>query len=231
MSLDNAPLDLEMRRLAKVLHVEVSTLAGLEAIGVVDLRVLREQVTAKLFGEGTESWERAVAVSGVVPAKLAAKLTEGALGPVLAARVTAHTPPAKANDIGSKLSPSFLAEIAVHVDPRHITELVGTFPPDLVAEIGRELAARGEFLVMADFVATIPGPALATTVQALPEDALLQIAVLIEDPERISAVVALLPDDRLARLHMVATEQGLDEHLAHIVDSVDSVQRGRLDAG
>ncbi len=230
MSLDNSPVQLELRRLAHVLHIGVEEVEGLAPMGATDLRVLREQVMAKLFDEGADSWERAVAVSGVVPTGLAAKLTERALGPVLAARVTAHAPPEKANDIGGKLSPSFMADIAVHVDPRHIGDLAATMPGDRVAAIGRELAAREEYLVMADFVTALPEQTLRATVEALPDHALVLILVLVEDPERITQVVALLDDRRVMALRALADHDGLEAHLSHITDVVDDTQRARLTA-
>jgi hypothetical protein len=228
--LDNAPADLEVRRIARLVGVDPAELAGLEAVGAPDLRVLRDQIAATLFDAHTDSWERAVAVAGVVPTGLAAKLGEKALGPVLSARVTALTPTDKAVDIAGRLDPSFMADVAVNVDPRTITDLVVAMPPKTIAAIGRELAARHEWLVMADFVAAITPEALRTTIGVLDDEAVLRIAPLLEDPDRTTSVVALLDDDRITRLRDVAEREGLVDHLAHVRAVVDPAQQARLDA-
>ena len=226
--LHNSPAELEVRRIARLVNVDPGELEALHAIGAEDLRVVRGQIVAKLFDEHTESWERAVAVTGVVPTGLAAKLSEKALGPVLSARVTGLLSPDKAVDVGSKLSPAFMADIAVNVDPRKVTDLVVAMPPQTIAAVARELAARGEWLVMADFVAAVTTPALRTTVDAVDDRAVLQIAPLLEDPERVRLVISLLDDERLAGLRETAEQEGLTAHLEHVAQQLDEAERHRV---
>lgn len=230
MNLDNSPTDLEVRRIARLVGVEPAELVGLEAAPLTDLRTLREQIASRLFDEGADSWERAAAVAGVVPSGLAAKLAQGALGPVLAARVTSAVDVKRAVDISTRLPPSFMADTAVNIDPRQVTELVVHLPPRTIAEVGEELAARGEWLVMADFVAAITLTALQTTVEGLDEAAILRIAVLLEQHDRIDAVCGMLDDARLLRLCDVTAAEGLAAHLAFVLDAVGEDQRARLQA-
>lgn len=228
MDLHNSPAELEVRRIARLANLEPGDLTGLESIGVQDLRTLRDQIAAKLFDEHTESWQRAVAVSAVVPAALSAKLSEAALGPVLCARVTPLTPPAKAVDIGSRMSPEFMAEVAINLDPRKVSDLVVAMPPATIAAISRVLADRSEWLVMADFVATVHPEALRATIQALDEESILRIAVLLEDRQRIIAVAKMMGQDRLAGMRQAAADNDLQAHLDFVRDSLDSQQRARL---
>lgn len=230
MSLDNSPVDLEIRRIARLVGVDAGTLDGLDAVPLTDLRTLRDQIAAKLFDEGADSWERAAAVSGIVPTSLAARLAQGALGPVLAARVTSAVDVARAVDIATKLSPEFMADTAINIDPRQVTDLVVHLPPRTIAEVGEVLAGRSEWLVMADFVAAITLRALRTTVEGLDEVAILRIAVLLEQHDRIDAVAGMLDDDRIARLRERAEAEGLQAHLAFIIDAVGEEQRARLQA-
>jgi hypothetical protein len=226
--LANSPVELELRRLARLLHTDVDALAGLEAMPVEDLRTLRGQIAAALFDHGADSWERAAAVSGVVPAGLAAKLAQGALGPVLAARVTSQVDVDRAVEISTRLPPEFMADTAINIDPRQVTDLVSHLPPATIADVGQVLAERGEWLVMADFVAAVDREALRATVDALDEHALLRTAVLLEDPGRIEEVVAMLDADRLARVREVARSHGLTGHLTFIAQACGPGQRRRL---
>lgn len=226
--LHNSPEELEVRRIARLVQVDAEALSGLLPMGAADLAVLRDQIASKLYDEHTESWERAVAVSGVVPTGLAAKLSERALGPVLSARVTALTPPDTAVAIAGKLDPAFMADVAVNVDPRKITDIVVAMPPPTIAAVGRVLASREEWLPMADFVAAVTEPALRTTVDALDEVAVLQVAPLLADPDRVSLVIGLLDDDRLDRLRRTAADEGLEANLRWIGEHVDEAQRARL---
>lgn len=228
MNLGNSPAELEVRRIARLLRTEAHHLADLVGVGVEDLRELRDQITRTLFDAHVESWERAVAVSGIVPTGIAARLAERALGPVLTARVTRVTPPARAVDIARKLAPEFLADVAMNLDPRTASDTVAAMPPTSIAAVSEVLAHREEWLVMADFVAVLPPDALATTVEALDERAILEMAVLIERPERTGEIIALLDDDRVAALRAAAATHGLAAHLEHIRGAVAEPQRARL---
>lgn len=227
--MDTSPTALEMRRLARMVGVTVEALPDLSAVPVEDLRTLRAQIASALFDQGADSWDRVVAVSRVLPSGLSAKLAQGALGPVLAARVTSLVDVDRAADIATKLPATFMADTATNIDPRQVTDLIVHLPPDTIAEVGAVLAEREEWLVMADFVAAVSLPALRTTIAALDEESILQIAVLLEDPDRTSAAISMLGDDRIARLRTVADARGLGDHLAHLIDHVDDIQRGRLE--
>jgi hypothetical protein len=230
MTLDNAPEQLEIRRLARLVRVDPDELAGLGSLSAEDLRTLRGQVAAVLFDGDSDSWDKAVAVTGVVPAGLSAKLAQGALGPVMSARVTGRIDPAKAADVAAKLPPDFMADTAVNIDPRQTTDMIVALPPQTIADVGTVLADRGEWLVMADFVAAIGTDALRTTIDSLDEVAVLQIAVLLEDPERVDAVIGMLDDDRVAALRGAADAEGLHAHLDWVTDAAGPVQSGRLRA-
>lgn len=228
--LHNSTVELELRRIARLTGVDAAALEGLGNIGVEDLQILRGQIASRLFDEHTDAWERAVAVTAVIPAGLSAKLSQAALGPVLSARVTPLAPTSKAIDIGTKLSPEFMADVAVNLDPRRINALIVAMPASTIAAVAKVLADRQEWLVMADFVAGISEPSLRTTLKGLNAPAILQISVLIENHDRTDQIVALLDDHRLDELREAATAEGLQAHLAHIADSVSDEQHARITA-
>lgn len=224
------PVDLELARLARLLRVDADELADLAPAGAADLKVLRAQVAARLHDEGQDSFRRAAQVSGMVPAKLAATLAEHGLGPVLSARTTAVLDPAKAAELAERFSPAFLADVAEELDPRVVADLVATMPAQIIADVAQELAARQEWLVMADFVGAISSEALQRTVAVLSDEAVLRTSALLEDRERLEEVVAGLDDDRLASLADTARELQADELVEGLRASLSPEQRARIPA-
>lgn len=222
------PAELELLRLARLLSVDPADVDGLLPIGAADLRSLRDQVAARLHRSGREAFERAATVAGMVPAGLAATLAQKGLGPVLSARTTAVTPPDKAADLAARMPPEFLADVAVAMDPQVADELLRRLPPDVIAGVGDVLAARGEWLAMADFVGSITDEALAATVRTLSDEAVLHVGRLLQDPARVDEVVGLLDDERLASLVATARARGLEEALEDLVGRLGEDQRARV---
>lgn len=222
------PTELELLRLARLLDVDTARLAPLADLPLEDLKALREQTAGRLFDEGEDAFRRAAHVANLVPAALAAKLAEHALGPVLSARTTEVIAVDKAADLSSRLSPGFLAEVAMQIDPSVVDELVTTMPPDVIAAVGEELATRQEWLVMADFLGVISTPALEATLHAVSAEAVLHVAQLLEDDDRLDEVVSLLDDDRLAGLVATAERTGQQDLLAELAGAVSADQQARL---
>ncbi len=222
------PAHLEVLRLARLLGVDPDRLTPLADLPLEDLQALREQAAGRLFDEGEDAFRRAATVAGLVPTGLAAKLAEHALGPLLSARTTAVIEVDKAADLSSKLSSSYLADVAVQIDPRVVDELVTRMPPDVIAAVGDELAAREEWLVMADFLGVISTEALDATLHAVSAEAILHVAELLGDDTRLDEVVSLLSDDRLAELHRTAEAIEEQALLAELAEAVSPEQQARL---
>lgn len=220
--------ELERLRLARLLKTDPERLEPLAAVPTEDLKVLRDQVSSRLFDEGVESFQRAATVGNLVPTALGAKLAQHALGPVLSARTTAVTPPEKAVEMAGRFPPAFLADVAVEMDPRVADDLVKALPPKVIATVGDELADREEWLVMADFVEVISHGALATTLDALSTESILRVSRYLEDESRLDEIVGLLDDDRLAELIEVAAELGLGDNLERITNALGEDQRARI---
>src|SRR3954465_678027 len=109
-----------------------------------DLRALRTQIGNALFNADKHHFTKVVAVSKIVPPALAAKITEHALSPLIAARTAELLEPAPAVDMAGRLSDRYLADVSAAMDPARAPEVVSTIPPERVATVGVELARRGE---------------------------------------------------------------------------------------
>ena len=212
----------ELEKLARALQLEgTEAIDALEVLAPADVRALRHAVTDMLLEADLPQFTRVAAFAKAVPVKLAAKLAEDALGPLLAARLAALVDVGLAGDIVRRLSAGFLADVAVELDPRQAHEVIGELPPDLIAAAAAELDQRDEHIAMSMIVGHLSPEALAAVVEVLSTHALLRVGFLIEAPERLDELVALLPDGCLAEIALLASEEdrwdeidGIEAHLS-----------------
>ena len=80
----------EILKLARMLGPRPSELAYLEAVGLADLRALREQTVEVLWDADGATMSRLAAASKLLPAALTATIAQRAFGPLLAARMAGH---------------------------------------------------------------------------------------------------------------------------------------------
>lgn len=198
---------MEVRKLARELHVDADELAELEAVAPEDLRTLRGLVGDTLQRAHRSAFRRAVAVSALLPAPLIARLSQTVVGPWLSARIAAEMPPDRSARLASHLDTSFLADVCLSLDPARVADTVSSLPDEQVVAVGLELLARGEHDTLGKFVDVVR-PAVVDAVADHVDDplALLHIAAAIEAPERLDEVVDRIPDERLAELLPAAAE-------------------------
>lgn len=220
----------EVEKLARALHTDPRRLTALEVIDPAAVRALRHAVGDALLEADEPHFARVAEAAKVLPAALAAKLAEKALGPLLAARVAALLEADRALDLVGRLSPGFLADVAIQLDPRHAHELLVALPPGPIAAAARELDARGEHVAMSMFVGHLGDDALHATVAALSDDALLRVGSLLEAPERLDGIYARLDDARLSRLVELAARENRWTELTGITDALGHRQRLRMAA-
>jgi hypothetical protein len=101
-------------------------------------------------------------------------------------------------------------------------------PPGRVFEIAAELARRGEFATLANFVGYLPDERLLATVDVLDDEALLRTAFAMEDISRLEHLVELLPEERLRGIVRAAGSVGLWPEALALMNGVNATQRGRL---
>lgn len=219
----------EARRLAALLgadEAQVLDLVGDLPPGAI--RALRERTVAVLHDAEGDRLRGIAAAAGLLPAPVAASLAERAMGPVLCALLAGTVDRRRTADIARRLPDPFLAEVAVHLDPRRVADVVASLPPARVAAVARELTARGEFVTMAQFVDHLSDDALAAAVDAIGDEALLRTAFVVDEPGRVDAVVAGLPDERLAGLLAAARGAQLWFEAIALVAELDPEQQARL---
>ena len=183
----------EVMKLARLLGREPDELAYLERLAPADLRALRDSVTETLYDAHGSSLARLAAASRLLPAGITATIGQRAFGALLSARLAGLLETDKAVEVATKLPPPFLADVAVELDPRRASDLIGAIAPALIGQVTAELVARREYVTMGRFVGHLSDEAIAAAVAAMDDEALLQVAFVLEDPSQLSRLFAKLP--------------------------------------
>lgn len=187
-------------RIARLLDVAPDDVHGLDGLPDEELKALHDQISHAMFAEGQAQFARVASLSRTIPGPMAGRLAEKFLPAVLAARVSELLDPARARDLVGRVRVPYLADIAVALDPVRARPVVQELPADRIGEVAREMFARGEYVVMAQFVDTVTLDALfAALAQATPHD-LLAVTPLLEWNDNLDHVIAHLPEAQLDRI-------------------------------
>jgi hypothetical protein len=224
----------EVLKLAHQLGVAPEQLHFLAEVPADQLRTLRQQIGDTLFDADKHHFTRVVAASKMVPSAVAAKITEHALPPLVAARTAELLDPVRAMDIVARLSDRYLADVSAAMDPYRAPEVVAGIPPATVAAVGTELARRGEWVVMGSFVSLVSHEALHATSRSLTGEQLLRVGYVLDDLSRMDEIAEVLSDRQLDELLAAAVRlelwPQLDEILAHLGTAGAQRLAGRLSA-
>jgi hypothetical protein len=222
MSVSTLVARAEVLKLARLLQLPPARLSYLEGAAPEDLAAVRMQVTDVLFDGDRRSLSRIADAGKVVPIGVMATIGQRAFGPLLCARLSGLLEPDRAAQVASRLPVAFLADVAAELDPRRASDVIGRMPLDLLMDAAGLMAERGETVAMGRFVAYLPDEVLVACTSAIDDASLLRTAFVLEGKERLDHVIALLPDERLARmLGVVAADELWIEALdllAHLGD-------------
>ncbi|HVW43727.1 MAG TPA: hypothetical protein VHC18_20500 [Amycolatopsis sp.] len=181
--------DAEIRKLARVLGVAPERFAYLREVPPADLRRLREQVTSTLFDAHAGVLERIAGATRLLPSPLLAGLAEKVFGPLLSSRIAGLVDVGRGVDIAKRLRPSFLADVAAELDPRRAAGIIAGLPERLVVAVAKELTRREDWITIARFVDHLPESAILASREVIPDDALPEVAAMLDDPARVTYLV------------------------------------------
>ncbi|MCW2497649.1 hypothetical protein [Jatrophihabitans sp.] len=218
----------ELEKLAHQVSVDVEELAFLSAVPADDLRALRGQISEALFQADRHHFVKVAALSKSIPSALAAKITEFALPPMIAARTSELLDPAKAVDMVGRLSERYLANVSAVMDPARSPHIIEQIPPERIAMVARELAARQEWVVIGGFVSVVSIDGLRSSVAAFTGEQLLRIGFVLDDTARLGEISAMLTDIQVDELLAAAAESELWRELDELVANIDEAQAARL---
>ncbi|HEV7193241.1 MAG TPA: hypothetical protein VGN35_08530 [Jatrophihabitantaceae bacterium] len=228
MSGTSAATTSELRKLAHVLGVDVGRLSSLSGVPAADLRTLRGQISDALFEADRPRFAKVAALSKAIPVPIAAKVTEHAFPPLLAARTAELVDPHKASELVARLSDTYLADVSAAMDPARAPAVVASIPAERIARVGAELARRGEWIVIAGFIDHVSGPALAATVATFTGEQLLRVGFVLDDKTRLDDVAGLVSDEQLDAMCTAALECDLWPELDDLVANLSVPRIARI---
>ncbi|MFT4286418.1 hypothetical protein [Nocardioides sp.] len=233
---------IEITKLAQELRVPETELSFLTDSSPERLRELRAWISSAMFARNEQRVLLLASLSRLLPTGVTAKIAKLALGPMLSARVAGVLDPREASRLAGHLDPEFLARLAVSLDPKRVEPIIGALDDDLVIDVGRRLLDAGEHLVLGRFVSVVDVEVAMGVVETATDDALLRVALFTEEPEALDAIVARLPDHRLAGVIRAAAEADAydaavtlltslsEESCARLVGQVDAVTASARDS-
>ena len=161
----------------------------------------------------------------MLPAGLTATIGQRAFGPLLSARLAGMLETDKAVEVATKLPPPFLADVAVELDPRRASDLIAKIAPALIGQVTAELVARREYVTMGRFVGHLGDDAIAAAVRAMDDEAVLEVAFVLEDRRQLSRLLARLPKVRSAGIIGAAAHGGLWLEALDLLNHLSERQR------
>jgi hypothetical protein len=218
----------ELVKLAHDLQVEVSEVEFLRPLSEAQLRALRAAVNHALFAPYEPRFARMAGMSRHVPAPLAAKGAQIALGALVAARVAAVTATHHAVRLTDHLSTAFLAEMTPHIDPAKVADIVVALPESTVTAVGHELVRRQEYIPLGRFVSYVPVETALRVIDDAPPADLLQVAIFTEDRAALDEVIAAVPDRTLVDVLNAADAAGRIDDALTLLSALAVESRTRV---
>ena len=222
-------VDAEVRRLARLLSIEITELDYLRTLGSEDLRTLREQVTAALF-EANGVLARLAAATKLLPVSMIAGLSEKVFGPVLSARIAGLVEDERAVDIAARLPTDFLADLAVELDPRRVASILAQIPAETIAVVGKRLSDREEWIAMGTFLSDLPEDSIRAATREIDPRAMVHIALVLDEKSRLGRVLELVRPGVLDEIAAAAESEGLSEQLQALSVYLTPAQQAALPA-
>ncbi|MFD5180756.1 hypothetical protein ACFWM1_33450 [Nocardia sp. NPDC058379] len=218
----------EIAKLARVLDRRDSTdLDFLADLPPEALRRFRDQITTTIANRESRRMQRIGAAAKLIPAPIAAKITEAAFGPVLAAAIAGSVDPARAVAIAGALSPTFLADATVTLDPRRATALIAEVPDRMAAATARELIARGDYLTMGRLAGAVPDQVLRAALPHAADIDLLHVGYYLENTDAADRLLTIVTDRVPGMIRATAAENQWPEAIA-LLDLLGPTERSHL---
>lgn len=220
-----------LQKLAHTLGVdaaELTALPGLAELPADDVRLLRSQIAEALFQADRPHFARMASLSSSVPIALAAKVTQHALPPLLAARTAELVDPDRAAELVQRLSDGYLADVSAALDASRAPEVVARIPAERIGKVAAELARRQEWVVIGGFVTQISAEGLAASIAGFDGTQLLHISFVLDEKSRLDEIGALLTERQLDQVLAAAASDDLWIELEDMVSHMSGPARARL---
>ncbi|MGH8492308.1 MAG: hypothetical protein ACRERR_04290 [Moraxellaceae bacterium] len=201
----------ERVKLARLLHTSPESLGYLDGLDLSTLQTLRFSCRRFLLEEHRGLFRRVATAIRLLPAPLVAMLAERVLGPLLCARVADQLDTPRVMQLVRHLTPEFVASVAVYIETDQARELATTLPLSDVLNISRILVERGEYSLMGDLVGNLPLSLIEAMLRNIRDgEALLRIAFFVENTQRLSDILDVLPPHQVMSVIRAAADERTD---------------------
>lgn len=199
--------NVELRRLAELMHVEVAELEYLNAVGAEGIKLLRTKFQDSLVDDFEPALSKLAATAGMVPVAISEKICVKYLGPTLTSYLSYYTPVKTATKLAQRFEASFMIEVASEQIPERAKALLADFPVDLMRPVTAGLVAKSEWATLGGFVDYLPEEKSLALMAEVPDPvANLRIASFAQNKELIARMVTKFDDDTLAGLVTAAAK-------------------------
>lgn len=196
----------ELLRIANLMGVGADDLEFLGRLSPESLHAFRQQLIAIYFEENP-SLRRLAKIANILPSSVIAKITEEAIGPILAARVVGEVDTRAAVGILKRVPIDFICDTAIQTDPRRVKPLFSEAPRQIAMDVADELIRRKEYVAIGQLIAFVEDDVMDHALSNASDIDILMSSLLVEDKERLGDGVAMLSDARVRSLIKTAAKK------------------------
>ncbi|MBJ7331799.1 MAG: hypothetical protein JHC95_18030 [Solirubrobacteraceae bacterium] len=196
----------ELLRIANLMGVGPEDIEFLGELSAESLFEFRQQLIAIYFEENP-SLRRLAKIANMLPSSVIAKITQEAIGPILAARVVGEVDTRAAVGILKRVPIDFICDTAVQADPRRVIPLFSESPTQIAKDVADELIRRKEYVAIGQLIAFVEDDVMEHALNNASDIDILNSSFLVEDKERLGDGVAMLTDERVRSLIKTAAKQ------------------------
>lgn len=196
----------ELLRIANLMGVGPEDIEFLGQLSAESLYEFRQQLIGIYFEENP-SLKRLAKIANMLPSSVIAKITQEAIGPILAARVVGEVDTKAAVGILKRVPIDFICDTAVQADPRRVIPLFSEAPTQIAMDVADELIARKEYVAIGQLIAFVEDDVMDHALSNASDIDILKSSFLVEDKERLGDGVAMLSDARVRSLIKTAAKK------------------------
>lgn len=187
----------ELVKLGRVLGRSPDALDHVAALGVPELRMLRDAISSRLFDDARPMLQRVATGARLLPNALTARVGETVFGATLCAQIAGLLNTPHALDLAVRMSNSFLAEVSASIDPRRAGPVITQIPVDRIVAVAHVMLARKDYITLARFVDYLAPATITAVIDSIPDELeLLRIGAYVESPAKLRELVGQLAPQR-----------------------------------
>ncbi len=213
-----------LKKMKHLLGTPEDSLPFLKNLKKEELDELFIQTANAINGGQTDLWERLAKGSNLMPAFIAAKLSENVFGEVVCANVASYMKVKDALRVINHLSIGFMAKTTPHMIPENTKELINAIPVKKNRKVTRILLEEEDYYTLARFVDTLEFSKVMTIAKEDIKDArvLLRIGTFVENKTLVGKIFMAFSERQQIDLLQSAYESDYQEELVKVMEHLST---------